>query len=144
MEMKERGAMEFTFNENLLSLRKEHNLSQESLANELYVTRQTISKWETGEVTPDLAKIQSVADYFQVPVEEVLFGQQQSSMLTGAVKDRAKKFFEEDEADKDWHENHRWREWQYRPINNGWEFLARYYWILFALVGMIGWFVSKK
>lgn len=36
------------FNENLKRMRKQRNMSQETLANQLHVTRQTISKWENG------------------------------------------------------------------------------------------------
>ena len=42
------------FGEQLLNLRKSNNLSQEELANKIGVTRQTISKWELNETTPDL------------------------------------------------------------------------------------------
>ena len=43
--------------EKIYSLRKKHNLSQEELANELNVSRQTVSKWEVGESCPDFDKI---------------------------------------------------------------------------------------
>ena len=43
--------------ENLYNLRKKKNLSQEEVAEKLNVTRQTISKWETGESKPDFDKI---------------------------------------------------------------------------------------
>lgn len=38
----------------ILDLRKEHNMSQEQLAERMGVARQTISKWELGETSPDL------------------------------------------------------------------------------------------
>ena len=38
----------------ILKYRKKHNLSQEQLAKEIVVSRQTISKWELNETTPDL------------------------------------------------------------------------------------------
>lgn len=131
--------MKIIFSKNLLSLRKEAGISQEELASKLFVTRQTISKWELGEVTPDLGKIQLIAEYFNTPVEELLFGKE-INKNTSKTKDKVNQLFEEDDTDKDWHQKHQWREWQYKPINNGWEFLARYYWILFALAGMIWWF----
>ena len=40
-------------NENIKSLRKQNGLSQEQLANEMHVVRQTISKWERGLSVPD-------------------------------------------------------------------------------------------
>ena len=46
-----------TIGERLLKLRKERNLSQEEFANVLNVSRQTVSKWETDQSTPDFDKI---------------------------------------------------------------------------------------
>ena len=43
--------------EKLLELRKAKNLSQEEVAEKLNVTRQTVSKWETNQSTPDFDKI---------------------------------------------------------------------------------------
>lgn len=145
-EMLNRGkkviGMKIIFAEQLVKLRKEKKLSQEELANQLFISRQAVSKWETGEAEPDLGKIEAVAKILDVPVEILLFGDE-ASEKTSEFKTRIKRFIEEDESDKDWHENHRWREWQYKPINNGWEFLARYYWIIFALIGMIAWGIMR-
>lgn len=44
------------FNEKLIKLRKSAGLSQEELGNRLDVARQTVSKWELGETTPEMAK----------------------------------------------------------------------------------------
>lgn len=59
-------------NEKIYSLRKEHNLSQEELADKLNVSRQTISKWETGESCPDFNKIVPLCDLFGITTEELL------------------------------------------------------------------------
>ena len=53
-----------TIGERLLKLRKERNLSQEELANVLDVSRQTISKWETDQTTPDFDKIVPLCEYW--------------------------------------------------------------------------------
>lgn len=60
------------FSENLMRLRKQKGLSQEELGYELDVTRQTISKWELGETSPDLSKAKAIADYFGVSVNELV------------------------------------------------------------------------
>ncbi len=59
-------------NEKIYSLRKEKGLSQEELANELNVSRQTVSKWETGESNPDFDKIVPLCELFGITTEELL------------------------------------------------------------------------
>ena len=59
-------------NEKIYNLRKEHNLSQEELADKLNVSRQTISKWELGESNPDFDKIEPLCDVFNITTEELL------------------------------------------------------------------------
>ena len=49
-----------TFSEKLVGLRRKAGLSQEQLAERLEVTRQTISKWETGRSVPDLEKLEAM------------------------------------------------------------------------------------
>lgn len=63
-----------TIGERLLNLRKEKNLSQEELANVLDVSRQTISKWETDQTTPDFDKIVPLCEYFGITSDELLSG----------------------------------------------------------------------
>ena len=59
-------------NEKIYSLRKQHNLSQEELADKLNVSRQTVSKWELGESNPDSDKIVPLCDLFGITTEELL------------------------------------------------------------------------
>ena len=63
-----------TIGERLLKLRKEKNLSQEELANILDVSRQTISKWETDQSSPDLDKIIPLCKCFGITPDELLTG----------------------------------------------------------------------
>lgn len=56
------------FYEKLIILRKKALLSQEELAEKLYVTRQTISKWELGQSKPDIDKLQMMSKLFEVDV----------------------------------------------------------------------------
>lgn len=63
-----------TIGERLLKLRKEKNISQEELANILDVSRQTISKWETDQTTPDFDKIVPLCEYFGITSDELLSG----------------------------------------------------------------------
>ena len=60
------------FNEKLLSLRKEKGYSQEILADKLNVSRQTISKWESGITTPELEKIILLSEIFNISIDELI------------------------------------------------------------------------
>ena len=61
-----------TLAEKILSLRTERGMSQDDLAEKLEVSRQSVSKWETGQSTPDLDKIIRLADLFGVSVDELV------------------------------------------------------------------------
>ena len=61
-----------TLSEKIQKLRKERGLSQDQLALELGVSRQSVSKWELGDSTPDIPKILQLADYFQVSTDYLL------------------------------------------------------------------------
>lgn len=62
------------FGESLKVLRSKNNISQEDLANKLYVTRQTISKWESNLSSPDIEKLVVIQSLFGVSYEELLHG----------------------------------------------------------------------
>lgn len=60
------------FNENLVKIRKNKGMTQESLAAKLNVVRQTISKWEKGLSVPDADMLQKLADVLEVSASELL------------------------------------------------------------------------
>ena len=60
--------------EKLFELRKAKNLTQDEVAEKLNVTRQTVSKWETNQSTPDFDKIVPISELFEIGVEELLTG----------------------------------------------------------------------
>ena len=60
------------FRENLTQLRKLHNFSQEELAEKIHVSRQTLSKWETGESVPDIEKCMALASVFDVTLDDLV------------------------------------------------------------------------
>lgn len=55
----------------IVSLRKKNNLSQEKLAEKVGVTRQTISKWELEETTPDISQAKILSEIFNVSLDEL-------------------------------------------------------------------------
>ena len=60
------------FGENLIELRKLHNMSQEELAELIGISRQTLSKYETGESLPDIEKCKMIADVFGVLLDDLV------------------------------------------------------------------------
>ena len=60
------------FNEKLIKLRKEMGLSQEELGNKLNVARQTVSKWELGETTPEMDKLIKMSEIFNITLDELI------------------------------------------------------------------------
>ncbi|MBR4627494.1 MAG: helix-turn-helix transcriptional regulator [Ruminococcus sp.] len=60
------------FNNKLYELRKQKGLSQEELANRLNVSRQTVSKWEVGDSTPDMEKLAAISELFGISLDELV------------------------------------------------------------------------
>ena len=56
----------------LPQLRRDRNLTQEELAKKLYVTRQAVSRWETGETVPGTETLRLLSDFFRVSVNTLL------------------------------------------------------------------------
>lgn len=59
---------------NIKQFRNERDLSQETLAESIHVTRQTVSSWETGRTQPDIEMIETLAGVFDISVEELIYG----------------------------------------------------------------------
>ena len=62
------------FNQKLQELRKQAGLSQEELADALYVSRTAVSKWESGRGYPNIESLKAIAAYFSVTIDELLSG----------------------------------------------------------------------
>ena len=66
------------FNNRLYQLRKQKGLSQEELASRLNVSRQTVSKWEVGDSTPDMEKLIAMSDLFGVSLDNLVMGKEEA------------------------------------------------------------------
>lgn len=64
------------FNEKLQKLRAERNMTQEELAEQLYVSRTAISKWESGRGYPSIESLKAIAKYFHVTIDELICGEE--------------------------------------------------------------------
>ena len=71
------------FSNRLYQLRKSAGMSQEELAGRLNVSRQTISKWEVGETTPDMEKLIAISDLFDISLDELVKGEAAADGGTG-------------------------------------------------------------
>lgn len=58
--------------ERLIALRKQYGISQEGLADQLSVSRQAVSKWETGQTLPETEKLIRLADLYSVSLDDLL------------------------------------------------------------------------
>jgi transcriptional regulator with XRE-family HTH domain len=76
------------FNEKLQELRKQRGLTQEELAEKLYVSRTAISKWESGRGYPNIESLKAIAKFFEVTVDELL---STDEILTIAEEDNKQK-----------------------------------------------------
>ncbi len=74
------------FNNKLYQLRKQKGLSQEELANRLNVSRQTVSKWEIGDSSPDMEKLIAISDLFEISLDELVMGKEASNKKEWAEK----------------------------------------------------------
>ena len=68
-----------TLGERIVELRNAKAISQQELADEMEVSRQSVSKWETGTSTPDLDKLMKLADYFDITLDELVKGKEGKS-----------------------------------------------------------------
>ena len=59
------------FKDNLIQLRKLHNMTQEDVAEKAGVSRQAVAKWESGETSPDLEKARLIAGAFGVSLDDL-------------------------------------------------------------------------
>lgn len=72
------------FSEKLQTLRKQKNLTQEELAEILFVSRTAISKWESGRGYPNIDSLKAIAKFFGISIDQLLSGEE---LLTIAEKD---------------------------------------------------------
>lgn len=76
------------FKDNLTDLRKMHGMTQEELAAKLDVSRQTVSKWEIGESLPDIEKSRTIAELFNVTLDDLVCYDSGESLLPLPPKGR--------------------------------------------------------
>lgn len=96
--------------------REQQHLSQEELADQLFISRQAVSKWENGDGTPDLEKLVALATILNVSLDELVLGQASSSTIAKSSE---------------------------KTGLTGWDFFARYWWVIIALISIIGFWLTQ-
>ena len=79
------------FNEKLQKLRKEQSLTQEELAEKLFVSRTAISKWESGRGYPSIDSLKVIAKYFHITIDELIGGEEIVTLAEQDIKEHNKK-----------------------------------------------------
>lgn len=84
--------MKNVFKSQLSVLRQRKRISQEVLAQKLFVSRQSVSKWENGDAEPDIDKLISLSDIFAVDLDFLLAGKQRTDDLILQLQHGSKSF----------------------------------------------------
>lgn len=79
------------FNEKLQELRKSRGLTQEELAEALFVSRTAVSKWESGRGYPSIDSLKEISKYFSVSIDELLTGEKLISIAEKENKSNIQK-----------------------------------------------------
>ena len=85
----------------LQELRKEKGLTQEQLAEKLFVARRTVSRWETGSNLPDLDILVELADFYDVDLRELLDGERKGEDMDKETQETVLKVAEYSNAEKE-------------------------------------------
>src|SRR5699024_10324402 len=81
------------FNEKLQQLRTRKNLTQEQLAEQLYVSRTAISKWESGKGYPNIESLKCISKFFSVTIDELLSGEELITLAETENRSNLKKIY---------------------------------------------------
>ena len=80
--------------ERLFELRKTKKMTQDEVAERLNVTRQTVSKWETNQSTPDFDKILPLCELYDISTDELLKGEKQEKLEENNYNNEEKNNYE--------------------------------------------------
>ena len=80
------------FHEKLQELRKKEGLTQEQLAEKLYVSRAAVSKWESGRGYPSIDSLKTIAKFYSVTIDELLSGEELMTIAEDGRKQAAQRF----------------------------------------------------
>lgn len=79
--------------EKLQQLRKKNDLTQEQLAQQLFVTRTAVSKWESGKGYPNIGSLKSLSKLFSVSIDDLLSGEELITLAASENRANMRKVF---------------------------------------------------
>ena len=82
-------------------LRKEKNLTQEQLAEQLGVSNRTVSRWENGNNMPDISLLSEIAEFYDVSIPELIYGGRKSENMREEAKEVAETMSDYAKAEKE-------------------------------------------
>ena len=80
------------FSEKLKELRKSRSMTQEALAEALYVSRTAISKWESGRGYPSIDSLKEISRFFAVTIDDLICSDEMITVAENEKKEYASKF----------------------------------------------------
>ena len=80
-----------TIGKNISKIRKEHEMTQDQVAEKLHVTRQAVSNWENGKTQPDVETLEQLAECLEVTVEMLIYGKSEAQGNNVIVEKTVKK-----------------------------------------------------
>ena len=83
------------FHEKLQELRRRKGLTQEDVAEVLFVSRAAVSKWESGRGYPNIDSLKAIARFYGVSIDELLSGEELLTIAEDEQKDRENHFREQ-------------------------------------------------
>ena len=86
------GRIGMEFNEKLQELRKSKGLTQEELAEKLFVSRTAISKWESGRGYPSIDSLKEIARFFSVTIDDLICSDEMISVAENEKREFADKY----------------------------------------------------
>ncbi len=84
----------------LRELRKEHELSQEQLAERFNVSSRSVSRWENGNTMPDISVMIELADFYDIDIRDLLRGERKSENMEEDLKETLEMVADYTEAEK--------------------------------------------
>ena len=82
-------------------LRKEKNLTQEQLAEQLGVSNRTVSRWENENNMPDISLLSEIAEFYDVSIPELIYGERKSENMREGAKEVAETMSDYAKAEKE-------------------------------------------